>query len=126
LFLRHDCIIVVYVDDCLFFSPKASVIDDILASLSKTLKLKDEGDVAAFLGVNITKSPSTKSITFTQPGLINQIIWDVGLTEHSKQKETPCDSILHSDTSGPPRTETWNYRSLLDFVPPVVLFMNWL
>jgi hypothetical protein len=51
LFLRSDCIIVVYVDDCLFFSPTASVIDSVIVSLSKTFMLKDEGDVSAFLGV---------------------------------------------------------------------------
>jgi len=33
LFLRSDCIIVVYVDDCLFFSPTASVIDRVIVSI---------------------------------------------------------------------------------------------
>jgi len=74
LFLRKDGVIVVYVDDCLFFSPDAAVIDSVITSLSCTLKLKDEGDVTAFLGVNITKNTTSKTIQFTQPGLIDQII----------------------------------------------------
>ena len=53
LFLCTDCIIVIYVDDCLFFSPHASTVDNVIASLSKSFKLKDEGDVSAFLGVQI-------------------------------------------------------------------------
>jgi hypothetical protein len=113
LFLQRDCIIVVYVDDCLFFSPSSMVIDNVITSLSQTLKLKDEGDVAAFLGVNIQKDMQAKTIRLTQPGLMDQILRDVGLTQHSKGKDTPADSILHPDLSGPARMETWNYRSVI-------------
>jgi hypothetical protein len=113
LFLRDDCIIIIYVDDCLFFSPSSTVIDGVIKTLSQTLKLKDEGDVAAFLGVNIARDVATKKIAFTQPGLIDQIIRDVGLTAHSKHKDTPSDSILHPDTAGPRRVENWSYRSVI-------------
>jgi len=64
LFLRDDCIIVVYVDDCLFFSPSSTVIDGVIKTLSQTLKLKDEGDAAPFFGVNIARNVATKKITF--------------------------------------------------------------
>jgi hypothetical protein len=113
LFLCDDCVIVIYVDDCLFFSPKATTIDYVIQNLSKTFKLKDEGDVSAFLGVQITKDPTKKTITFTQPGLISQIIKDVGITLSSKGKDTPSDSILHYGKDGPSRVENWNYRSIL-------------
>jgi hypothetical protein len=113
LFLRHECIIVVYVDDCLFFAPQRSTIDAVITSLSKIFKLKDEGDVSVFLGVQIAKDPKAKTITFTQTGLIDQIIRDVGITATSKGKDTPVDSILHPDNDGPPRTEDWNYRSII-------------
>lgn len=113
LFMRHDCIIVVYVDNCLFFSPNKSMIGSVIASLSTTFKLKDEGDVSAFLAVQINKDPKAKTISFTQPGLIDQIIRDVGITRSSKGKDTPVDSILYADADGPPRVESWNYRSIL-------------
>jgi hypothetical protein len=113
LFLCNDCVIVVYVDDCLFFSPKSTTIDTVIASLSKIFKLKDEGDVSAFLGVQITKDSHNRTISFTQPGLINQIIRDVGILTSSKGKETPVDSILHPDLDGPSRVENWNYRSVI-------------
>lgn len=113
LFLRHDCIIIVYVDDCLFFSQNTSTIDQVIASLSASFKLNDEGDVSAFSGVQISKDIINKSIRFTQPGLIDQILRDVGLTTYSKGKDMPCDSILHPDPTGPEHTESWNYRSVI-------------
>lgn len=113
LFLRDDCIVVVYVDDCLLFSPSSTVIGDVITYLSRSLKLKDKGDVAAFLGVNVQKDTASKTIQLTQPSLIDQIIRDVSLIIHSKSKETPADSILHPDISGPDRVETWNYRSVI-------------
>jgi hypothetical protein len=38
LFLQQDCLIVVYVDDCLFFSPHSSTIDSVIKPLSMTFK----------------------------------------------------------------------------------------
>jgi hypothetical protein len=37
LFLRGDCIIVTYVDDCLFFDQDPKTIDELLVSLRKEL-----------------------------------------------------------------------------------------
>jgi hypothetical protein len=67
----------------------------------------------AFLGVQISKDTTTKTIQFTQPGLIDQILRDVGITEFSKGKDTPSDSILHPDPDGPERVEQWNYHSII-------------
>jgi hypothetical protein len=63
--------------------------------------------------VQICKDPVARIIAFTLPGLIDQIIRDVGVTEQSKGKDTPVDSILHPDLDGPPRVEAWNYCSVL-------------
>ncbi len=113
MFLRHDCILVVYVDDCLIFSKESSTIDQLIQSLSKTFLLQDEGDVSAFLGVQIQKDKITKTISLTQPGLIEQVIKDVGLDQYSKGKDTPVDSILYYDCEGPVRVDSWNYRSVI-------------
>jgi hypothetical protein len=113
LFLRNDCIIVVYVDDCLIFSPTKTTIDTNIANLSKTYNLQDEGDFSAYLGVQVTKDTARGTITLTQPGLIEQVIQDVGLTDFSKGKDTPADSILHADKDGSPCRESWNYQSVI-------------
>jgi len=113
LFLRHNCILILYVDDCLIFAPHSDTIDKLLADLSKTYTLKHEGEVSAYLGVQVRKDETTKTITLTQPGVIEQVIQDVGLLEFSKGKDTPADGISCADKEGPPRCDTWNYRSVI-------------
>ena len=109
LFLSNDCILVVYADDCLLFTRDSAIIDDVINYLTKDFLLQDEGGVNAFLGVQIQKDPTAKTITFTQPNLMQQILADVGIQQLSNCKDTPADSILYVDTSGPDRVDTWNY-----------------
>jgi hypothetical protein len=113
LFLRKDCILVVYVDDCLIFSRSDAVIDNLIKALSSSFLLQDKGDVSAFLGVQIKKDLENKSFHLTQPGLIQQVINDIGMNQYGKGKDTPVDSILHCDKEGSERVETWNYRSII-------------
>jgi hypothetical protein len=113
LFLRHDRIILVYVDGCLLFAPRVSTIDIVIKNLSTEYMLQDKGDVSAYLGVQVVKDKATKTITLTQPGLIARVIKDVGFNPCSKGKDTPADTIQYADADGPPRRDTWNYRSVL-------------
>ena len=113
LFIRDDCILVVYVDDCLIFAEDDTVINDLIKALLADFLLQDEGDVTAFLGVQIRKDPKTKTLILTQLNLIQQILHDVGLCGQSKGKETPTDSILHADIDGLARVDRWNYRSVI-------------
>jgi hypothetical protein len=83
LFLRNDCIIVVYVDDCLIFSKSDDTINNLIKQLSSSFILQDEGDVSAFLGVQIKKDANNKTIHLTQPGLIQQVINDLGTDQSS-------------------------------------------
>jgi hypothetical protein len=69
--------------------------------------------VNAFLGVQINKDACTKTITLTQPALIQQVLQDIGITPSSKGKDTPVDAILYADSDGPVRQEKWNYRSVI-------------
>jgi len=101
------------VDDCLIFAQHDATINALIKALSAGFLLQDEGDVNAFLGVQIRRDASTKSITLTQPSLIQQILQDVGIRGQSNGKDTPADSILYADLDGLPRTDTWNYRSLI-------------
>jgi hypothetical protein len=102
-----------YVDDCLIFAKEDSVIDSLIKKLSQDFLLQDEGYVNTFLGVQISKDSTTKTKTFTQPHLIQQILSDVGVSSDSNGKETPVDTILHNDPDGPEQMETWNYRSVI-------------
>jgi hypothetical protein len=113
LYLRADCIMVVYTDDCLIFAKDNSTIDDLIMHLSETFHLEDQGTVHDYLGIRIQTDSSTKSISMTQTGLIESIISDVGLSSDSNTKTTLSDSILYPDTNGIPRQESWNYRSVI-------------
>lgn len=113
LYLRHDCIIVLYTDDTLIFARDDNIIDSVITNLSKTFRLEDQGNVNDFLGIRITTEPTTKTITMTQTGLIESIIQDVGLKQDSTIKHTPSDSILYADYTNTPREDSWNYRSVI-------------
>jgi hypothetical protein len=97
---------VIYTDDCLIFAPSQAIINEIVSSLSATYLLEDQGDVHDYLGIRIIKDPVT---TMSQTGLINSILQDLGLSASSNTKNTPSNAILHVDSRGLPRQDTWNY-----------------
>jgi hypothetical protein len=113
LFLRHDVLMVVYTDESLIFANDDPTIDTLLTALHQTYKLEDQGTVNDYLGIRITKNPNDKSITMVQTGLIESILMDLNLPTGSKTKDTPAMGILYPDLSGPPRQESWNYRSVI-------------
>jgi hypothetical protein len=45
LFLCNNCVILVYVDDCLIFAPQQVTIDKVIHDLSKSYTPQDEGDI---------------------------------------------------------------------------------
>jgi len=111
LFYRDDCIIVLYVDDCLIFSPKQDVVDSVVTLLHKDYQIGAQGTVQDFLGIHITTDDSGAT-HFTQPGLISSILKDLNLVDCHK-KYTPAISVLHPDHGGHARCKSWNYRSVL-------------
>jgi hypothetical protein len=113
LYLRHDCIMVIYTDDCLIFAQDDPTINTLINNLSNTFTLEDQGDVQDYLGINISKDANSKTITMTQTGLINSIISDIGLTNNSNTKTTPADAVLFNDSFNTPRQYSWNYRSII-------------
>ena len=84
LFIQQDsCILIVYTDDCLMFTCNDTIIDDLCKCLSTEFLLKDKGNIEGFLGIQImhmTEADGSITITMMQPGLIDQILEDVGLT----------------------------------------------
>ena len=113
LFLRHGCILVVYVDDCLIFSRENKPLDDVITSLRTEFVLTDEGDAGAFLGLDIKTNPEGH-IELTQPGIKQKIITECGLEENSNQHATPAiTTTLQKDENGPPRELLWSYRMMI-------------
>jgi hypothetical protein len=56
LFIHGNCILLVYVDDCLLFAKFDDVLDSIIHSLQKTFKLTSQGSIGAYLGIEIYRN----------------------------------------------------------------------
>ena len=115
LFLGRDIICIVWVDDCIFFSPKEKYIDRLLHDLKHKceLDLNVEDDVAGFLGVHIARQEDGK-IELTQKGLTERVIAALGLESTSNIAATPAETrALGADLEGAPCQETFSYPSVV-------------
>lgn len=84
-----------------------------IADIKKAFDLTDEGDVNAFLGVQIGHN-KYGSITMSQPGLIEQVVEYVKLINTSKKHDTPAlTKPLLKHEHDKPFNEDWSYRSLV-------------
>ncbi len=111
LFHRDNLILVIYVDDCICMSPDPRLIDKFIADMKRDYILEDEGDINAYLGINVTR-PTKDTIKLNQPALTKRIVDSLQLTDQ-RQHQTPADRILTADKKGPPRKSTFHYRSLI-------------
>ncbi len=85
------------------------MIDD----LQTELELAREGDLSAFLGIQIRKSPTHGLLTLTQEGLIQRVLLAAGL-QNSNPSTTPANKeALGTDKNGLVAQESWNYRSVV-------------
>jgi len=113
LFLQSDCIIIVYTDDCIIFAKEDRVINALIEHLSLTFQIEDQGSVQDYLGIRISKDPTTQTIQMTQPGLIESVLHDLHLTNDAKMKDTPSVGILYPERDGIPRQDSFNYCSVI-------------
>ena len=113
VFLRKDCIVLCYVDDCILKTKKnTGVADDLVKLLlnsPENFKLEDEGSLCRYLGV-ITDISKDGSIQMHQPNLIKRFLGLVCIVEYEKPKDGPIvKRMLHRDLDGPHRRYAWNY-----------------
>ena len=79
--------------------------------MKKDYTLEDEGDINAYLGINITR-PTPKTFKMNQPALIKPIIVSLQLKDQ-RQHDTPANRILHKDKDGKLRRMDFHYQSLI-------------
>ena len=115
VFVRHDAMILTYVDDCIILCKEDSIADEIIRSLERgneNFDFTDDGDLERYLGMNLTREDG--KINITQPHLINRIIEAVGFDASVNSKPVPAvKPLLHRDTDGPERKFNWSYRQLV-------------
>jgi hypothetical protein len=67
VFYKGVTIFMVYVDDGIFISPEARLIDECIELMRASFNLTDEGNISDYLGIKVTLSADSNSISLTQP-----------------------------------------------------------
>ena len=113
LFMRDNCIICLYTDDCLIFGHDDDVIDNLIKGLRDDgFLLTDKGDVKDYLGVRMDASYDNsmiKTIEMKQTGLIDSILHDLGLNKPNTKYELHQKSAietLNPSLHDPPNKES--------------------
>jgi hypothetical protein len=111
LYLKHNMVLLTYVDDCIIISPSMASIDCLIASMHtgpENFILTDEGNVNRFLGIEITKL-GPDSFGLSQPFIIDCLLQFLGLCNNkfennANPSSTPVvKGLLHRDLAGKPR-----------------------
>ena len=113
MFSCGEVVCLCYVDDCLFYAPTKKHIDTIFNEMKKIdLDFHIGNEMAGFLGVDIIHHEDG-SIELLQTGLIDRIIYALGL-KGATSKRTPAEyGSLGSDKDGADRNEAFSYPSVI-------------
>ena len=87
LYYKRNVVRLIYIDDCLVFSPDPKLIDNTLSDLrnsSKNFEIDEQGGVSDFPGIEATHLKDG-SIKLTQPHLIDVILKDLHLQKHQRK-----------------------------------------
>ena len=114
VFYNNTVIFMVYMDDATLLSPHSKSIDASLQALWANFNLTEEGDIADYLGLQVTRL-TTGTLSLTQPQLIASILKDLNFAKNTKAKNTPAASthLLQRDPEGEHFDEHWDYRSVI-------------
>ena len=116
LFMKKDMMCLIYVDDTIITGPNPHEIDKLITSLGvakeeqvHTFELRDEGEVGAFLGIQIERNKNNK-FYLTQTGLIKKVLATAGMENSKATVKTPASTTpLGLDTDRETFNESWEY-----------------
>jgi hypothetical protein len=112
MFVKGNLILLVYVDDCIALCPHDRPITYFIKSMQDNYVLTDEGDVSAYLGIQVDRKETSDGLEFhlTQPARIARIIASVPLKDQ-RLHDTPAGRILYK--GGEPRKTDFHDRSAI-------------
>ena len=114
LFMSDKVIVLVYVDDTLFYSPRKEWIDEVIQQIKQQeLELQIEDSIAGFLGVHIQRDDKEGTIKLTQRGLCKRIIDASQLQGHPAKAMTATREPLVVDQNGMPAQGKYSYSSVI-------------
>jgi hypothetical protein len=108
-------IIVLYTDDCLLYARDTKEIDSFVKTLHDDYKLtlNDPDPIDHFLGIHVSHQENGE-LHMSQTGLIDAVTESTHIPKGLlKNTPTPATEILHADTEGLARQESWNYPSVI-------------
>ena len=111
-FIHKDMVYLNYVDDGILIGKDGSKIESVIDDLGTTLELTREGDLSAFLGIQIDKNENG-SLKLTQEGLIKRVLEATKMQDCRPTKTPAIKETLGADVNGEPAEEQWNYRSIV-------------
>ena len=99
------------------FGPDMAELDKVVKEMrtsSKKFRVEDLGNAKDFLGIQVTRGKD-KTLTLSQPQLIDPMLKDVKFQSNMKEKDTPDLSsvILQKDTQGKPFNNDFHYRRVI-------------
>ena len=116
VFVRKQCVYVLYTDDSILAGPTAAELDEVIADMKASeLDITVEGDITDFLGVNIVRRDDN-TFELTQPHLIDDILTELRLTaDRTQAKSTPAaiSKILTRCPQSPAHDDHFHYRRVI-------------
>ena len=116
--MKKGIICVCYVDDTIFAGPDEEILEQEIKKLGinygeqrHSFALRNEGEVGAFLGIQITKNKPNE-FYLTQTGLINKVLTAAGMEDCNGVDTPAATTPLGADVDGLPFNEQWEYRSI--------------
>ena len=110
---------VVYVDDTIFAGADPAALEREIKNLGvadseqrHTFALRNEGEVGAFLGIQIEKS-GPRTFTLTQIGLIDKVLAATKFQDCNGVDTPSTTTALGADMDGTSFQEAWDYRSVI-------------
>lgn len=113
LLLRHDCILILYVDDLGISAKSSEIIEELFKGIeSHNCKFTKQGSFNDYLGIKYETLPNG-TIKMSQPGLIKKIIDASGMARCNPKDSPAIQQALSSNSEGQAMTDPWNYRSMV-------------
>jgi hypothetical protein len=119
LFMKHNMICLIYVDDTIITGPDSAAIEHLIKDLGvksddhlHTFELRDEGEVGDFLGIRIEKV-GDKAFNLSQTGLIDKVLKTSGMEECNSSPTPTLTSPIGSDKEGAAFIDTWEYATVV-------------
>ena len=113
VFLRDDCILLVYANDVIAISRDEKIIDELILNLKQNYDLEDDGSLTKYLGVDM-KIHSNGTMELTQPFRIERILKLICSEEEqfdskpNSRKTLATKPLLYKDLDGPERKYSWD------------------